>query len=59
MCNPCVHAILVEEVEIGTDHVRLSVGPLLVGDDTVEEACIIMAEFDITADVVCKYSPDT
>ena len=42
--DPGVHVILAEEVQVGTDHVLLRVGPLFVGHDAFEVAFVIMAE---------------
>jgi len=43
VCDPRLQAFLAEEVEIGADHMRQGVGPLLVGHDAMVEAGVVVA----------------
>ena len=45
MGDPGVEAVLVEELEVCTDHGVLGVGAVVVADYAVEIAAVIVAEF--------------
>lgn len=44
MRDPSIQVVFAEKVQVGTDHVFLSISPLVVGYNAFEVALVIVAE---------------